>query len=81
MEGLLTFNETPAGMRLLGWLPPGTDDRAISDEAARRGVIVEPMSKHVDAGSGRRGFMFGYASYTAAQTRAAMRVLAAVIRQ
>ncbi|MEP7000460.1 MAG: PLP-dependent aminotransferase family protein, partial [bacterium] len=80
LAGLLTFNEAPAGMRLLGWLPPGSDDRAIAAEAARRGVVVEPMSKHLEAGSERRGLMFGYASYPAVQTRIAMRVLAQVIR-
>ncbi|MEP6619789.1 MAG: PLP-dependent aminotransferase family protein [bacterium] len=80
LGGLLTFNEAPAGMRLLGWLAPGLDDRAMAAEAERRGVVVEPMSKHLEVGSPRRGFMFGYASYNVTQTRAAMRVLAAVIR-
>lgn len=81
LGALLTFDDAPAGMRLLGWLPDGVDDRAIAQEVSRRGVVVEPMSKHVEAGSPRRGFMFGYASYSAAQTRAAMRVLAVVIRE
>ncbi len=81
LDGLLSFDPAPAGMRLLGWFPSSYDDRGIADEAARRGVVVEPMSKHLEAGSTRRGFMFGYASYSALQVRAAMRVLAAVIRE
>jgi GntR family transcriptional regulator/MocR family aminotransferase len=80
LDGLLTFNELPAGMRLLGWLPPGSDDVAISEEAARRGVVVAPLSRQLEVGSERRGFMFGYAAYSAAQTRVALRVLAQVIR-
>jgi GntR family transcriptional regulator/MocR family aminotransferase len=80
LGGLLTFNEAPAGMRLLGWLPPGSDDTAMAAEAARRGVVVVPMSRHLEVGSTRRGFMFGYAPYTVAQTRAGLRVLADVIR-
>jgi GntR family transcriptional regulator/MocR family aminotransferase len=79
LDGLLTFNEAPAGMRLLGWLPHGSDDVAMAAEAARRGVAVVAMSRHLEVGSTRRGFMFGYAPYTVAQTRAAMRVLADVI--
>jgi len=80
LGGLLTFNEAPAGMRLLGWLAPGTDDVAVAAEAGRRGVVVVPMSKHLEVGSTRRGLMFGYAPYTVAQTRAALRILADVIR-
>lgn len=45
-----------------GLLQELLDDRAIAAEAERRGVVAEPMSKHLEAGSTRRGFMFGHES-------------------
>ncbi|MBV9881099.1 MAG: PLP-dependent aminotransferase family protein [Gemmatirosa sp.] len=80
LAGLVTFEAIPAGIRLLGWLPPDVSDRAVAAEAARRGVVVEPLSPQLGSAVQPPGLMFGYVTYGAAETRAAMRTLAAVIR-
>ena len=40
LEGLLEVAPSAAGMHLVGWLEPGTDDRAAAGRAAREGVEV-----------------------------------------
>jgi GntR family transcriptional regulator/MocR family aminotransferase len=80
LDGLVRFEESPAGMRLIGWLPPGSDDRAIAAEAARRGVVVAPLSPQLGSAPRRPGLIVGYVAYAPAETREAMRVLAAAIR-
>ena len=80
LAGLVTVDAAPAGMHVIGLLPPGVSDVAVAEEARRRGVIVEPLSKHLGTAPGSAGLLFGYAAYTPAQMRGAMRALAAAIR-
>jgi GntR family transcriptional regulator/MocR family aminotransferase len=81
LAGLVTFDETPAGLRMLGWLPSGISDRLVVAEAARSGVMVESLSYRSDERALPPALAFGFAPYTVAQTRAAMRTLAGVIRR
>jgi len=81
LDGLVTFDEAPAGLRLLGWLPPDVDDQEIVREAARRGVVLESLSYRAPLGMLPPALSFGFAPYGAAQTRAGMRTLAEVIRR
>lgn len=54
-----------AGLHAAVELPPGTDEHAVVDAAARRGVRVEPMSRHrFDAKAGPPGLLLGYGSMT-----------------
>ena len=80
LAGLVTVEPAPAGMCLIGRLAPEMNDRAVAAEARRRGVIVEPLSSHLGAASAGPALMFGYAAYTPAHMRVAMRALAAAIR-
>jgi GntR family transcriptional regulator / MocR family aminotransferase len=80
LAGLVTVDTAAAGMHVVGLLPPEVSDVAVADEARRRGVIVEPMSPHLGVASGGPGLLLGYAAYTPAQMRGAMRALAAAIR-
>jgi GntR family transcriptional regulator / MocR family aminotransferase len=80
LAGLVTIDAVPAGLHLVGWLPPDVNDCAVAEEARRRGVTVVAMSPQLGAASGGPGFMFGYAAYTPTQMRGAMRSLAAAIR-
>ncbi|MEP6729152.1 MAG: PLP-dependent aminotransferase family protein [bacterium] len=80
LDGLLTFDEAPAGMRLIGWLPAGANDQRIAEEAVRRGVVVEALSRTVGNDELPPGLIFGFVAYSTTQTRSAMRVLAGVIR-
>ena len=81
LDGLVTFDDVPAGLRVLGWLPAHLSDREVATEAARRGVVLESLSYRSAEGTLPPGLSFGFAPYTAAQTRAGMRTLADVIRR
>ena len=47
------------GMHSVLWLAPGIDDQAISNQAARAGVAVRPVSCMYAEGSGRSGLILG----------------------
>jgi len=81
LDGLITFDEAPVGLILLGWLPPQLSDREVATEAARRGVVLETLSYRSAEGTLPPALSFGFAPYTQAQTRAGMRTLADVIRR
>jgi GntR family transcriptional regulator/MocR family aminotransferase len=49
-----------AGMHVLLRLPPGVDDRRVTAEAEREGVLVVPLSTYQLAPSGRGGLVAGY---------------------
>jgi GntR family transcriptional regulator/MocR family aminotransferase len=44
LEGLLRIEESPAGMQLLAWLPPGANDKKAAECAANEGVNTIPLS-------------------------------------
>lgn len=45
LAGVLDLRPDPAGLHLVGWLPPGLDDLVAADAAAARGVEVFPLSR------------------------------------
>ncbi|HEY7861911.1 MAG TPA: PLP-dependent aminotransferase family protein [Gemmatimonadaceae bacterium] len=80
LGGLITVDAAPAGMWLVGWLPRDMSDLEVVEEAGRRGVVLVAMSPYLGGTGHGPGLLFGYAPYTAAQMRVAMRELASVIR-
>jgi GntR family transcriptional regulator/MocR family aminotransferase len=77
-------NAAPAGsgMHLVGWLPPELDDADVSRRAASRSVDAIPLSAFaVGRGAGRPGVLLGYAHVDRATMFAAVRRLAAAIRE
>jgi GntR family transcriptional regulator/MocR family aminotransferase len=48
-------------MHLVGWLPPGKDDRRAASLAAQRGIQVLPISSYSLEPLSRGGLVFGYA--------------------
>jgi GntR family transcriptional regulator/MocR family aminotransferase len=81
LAGLLDVRAHGAGMHVIGWLPAGVDDVAVSRAAAKRGVVVRPLSAHYVAVPKRSGLLLGYTSVTPAQLRDGVRVLASVLRE
>lgn len=77
---LLQVRAAPAGMHLVGWLPPGVSDRRVAAAAARRGVMVEPLSHRRPSPSAAPGLILGYVAFHADETRRALGELAAAIR-
>jgi GntR family transcriptional regulator/MocR family aminotransferase len=51
-----------AGLHLVTWLPPGLDEAAVVDAAARAGVGVEGVTPYRISRPGPGGLIFGYAT-------------------
>jgi GntR family transcriptional regulator/MocR family aminotransferase len=77
LEGRLEVRPADAGMHLVGWLPPGANDRAASRAAASRGVLVSPLSHYyLSQNPHRPGLLLGYAAIPSTAMRRGMRELA-----
>ncbi|MGJ5816666.1 PLP-dependent aminotransferase family protein [Paludibaculum fermentans] len=76
LGGLLELSPAAAGMHLVGWLPPGIDDRAASRCALEAGVEAQAISAYCLAEPARRGLMLGYAGYSSAALKRAAGQLA-----
>ncbi len=61
LGGLLEVHAPEAGMHLVGWLPPGKDDRRAASLAAQRGIQVLPISSYSLEPLSRGGLGFGFA--------------------
>lgn len=81
LHGLMRVDPVDAGMRVIGWLPERVSDGAVRAEAARRGVMVDSLSRHyLEARAARQGLVLGFAGYDRASTRAGLRKLREAIR-
>jgi GntR family transcriptional regulator/MocR family aminotransferase len=74
--GRLEVSPNATGLHLIGWLPEGVDERAVSRRAAAYGVEARPLSTYRVEPGGRGGLVLGYAGYDPRQIRRAMRLLA-----
>jgi GntR family transcriptional regulator/MocR family aminotransferase len=68
-------------MHLVLWLAKGTDDRAVAELAARRGVTVRAVSPMFARGTGRPGLILGFGGFGNAQMKAAAQRLAALVNE
>jgi len=80
LGSLLRVDASPAGMRLLGWLPRGVSDRRVAAEAARRGVSVIALSSLRTVPSDDNALVLGFAPFTPTEMRRALRALGDAIR-
>lgn len=75
LAGQLEIEVLNAGLHLIGWLPPGSDDRAVADSARRHGLLPRPMSDFLAGGSPRPALMLGFSNLTEAQMPASIEAL------
>ena len=68
-----------AGLHLVGFLDPSTDDRAVNRAAADLGVEAPPLSTYYRARPPRPGLILGYAGVPEPQIDAALRGLCRAI--
>lgn len=61
LGGLLTVSTPAVGMHLVGWLPPGEDDRRAAELADAAGITVVPVSRFALEPLPRGGLVFGFA--------------------
>jgi len=64
LDGLLNVLPADGGMHLLGWLPPGIDDREASRRAAGDGIEALPLSDFSLLRQRRGALLLGYSSLT-----------------
>jgi GntR family transcriptional regulator / MocR family aminotransferase len=60
--GWLEVAPADAGMHLVGWLPEGSDDRAVSRRAAAAGINAPPLSVYSRGASARPALLLGYSA-------------------
>jgi GntR family transcriptional regulator/MocR family aminotransferase len=76
----LRLQSAPNGLRLVGFLSSDICDRKVTAEAARRGVVVAPLTGHCIGNAEETGLILGYAAFRPHETRRALRQLADAIR-
>nr|HET6902593.1 PLP-dependent aminotransferase family protein [Ktedonobacteraceae bacterium] len=81
LGGLLEVRAPEAGLNLVGWLPPGKDDRRASRLAAQVGIEVMPISTFSLEPLPRGGLLFGYARTDEESIPLQVRTLAAALEQ
>ncbi len=81
LAGLIEVVPHEAGMHLVAWLPPQSNDREISRRAARLGVEALALSSFALAHRQRPGLLLGYACTNEDQIRAGVRLLARAISE
>jgi len=81
LAGLLEVQPVEAGPYVIGWLPEGVDDGDVARQAARHDVTVLPLSAYGVEPLARGGLLLGYAAVETQEMPAAVRRLAAAIRE
>ncbi len=81
LGGLLEVHAPDAGMHLVGWLPPGKDDRRAAKLAAQVGIQVLPISTYSLEPLSRGGLVFGYAGTDEEAIPHEVKTLAAALEQ
>jgi GntR family transcriptional regulator/MocR family aminotransferase len=65
-----------AGLHLVAYLPPGLDEPALVDAAARQGVTVHGLAPYRLSREGRPGLVFGYAGLDEAEVERGVALVA-----
>jgi GntR family transcriptional regulator / MocR family aminotransferase len=81
LGGRLEIVTTVTGMRTVGWLPTGEDDRSIQSKANAQGLELAALSSFTLRHPIRSGLMLGFAGCSPAELRRGVGVLAAVLER
>ncbi len=81
LGGLVELAPAEAGMHLVGWLPAGMDDGALSDRLAAEGIDTLPLSRHSIGPCERGALLLGYAAYDRKAIRRGVERMAAVLER
>ena len=80
LADLLELAPQEAGLHVVGWLPPGVDDRLAAERAAKHGVEVLPISACATNPLPRGGLLLGYGALDEPAIREGIRRLARALR-
>lgn len=81
MSEMLEAWGAEAGMHTIAWLPPNVEDSRVTEEAAKNGLNVLPVSGFALRRLPRGGLLLGYAGFRTEVIKKAMRQLDATIRR
>ena len=76
LSGFLEVLPSVAGMHLVGWLDPTTDEGPVAARAARVGAEVRSLSAHALQAWPRPGLLLGYTAWTTQEIQYGVRRLA-----
>lgn len=76
---LLEIPSAATGMHVVGFLPEGTDDVDVTQQAAQAGVVVAPLSSFRRESVGRPGLLLGYTGFDGRQIRDGLAKLSRVL--
>ena len=76
VKGVLEIAPSDGGMHVVGWLPPGVNDRSASHTAGTHGVYASPLSACALGRLTRGGLLLGFAAFSPRQIREAVTRLA-----
>jgi GntR family transcriptional regulator / MocR family aminotransferase len=79
LAGLLDVKRADAGMHLVGWLPDGVSDHAISRKAAEQNLKLAPISAYSAKKMPRGGLILGYTAFEKNQIKEGVRRLKAIL--
>jgi GntR family transcriptional regulator/MocR family aminotransferase len=80
LGGLLHVPPADAGMHLVGWLPEGVDDQAVSRRAAAQGIVAVPLSAYTLAAHCPPALVLGYTALNERAIHSSIRRLAGVLK-
>jgi GntR family transcriptional regulator/MocR family aminotransferase len=79
LKGRLEVAPAEAGMHLIGWLPPGIDDRDVSRRAAEANLKIARLSAYCIDQKLRGGLLLGYTAFNEKQIRQGVKKLGRVL--
>ncbi len=79
--GIIEAAADPAGMSLVGWLPPGVSDLHLAEKLAAAGIYAPPLSYFAMEPQPRGALMLGYTGFTPARIRFSAKKLGSTVRE
>jgi GntR family transcriptional regulator/MocR family aminotransferase len=79
LAGLLDVKKADAGMHVVGWLPVGVSDQAISRKGAEQHLKLAPISAYCVKKLRRGGLILGYTAFEKNQIKEGVKKLKAIL--
>lgn len=79
LAGLLDVKRADAGMHVVGWLPEGVSDKAISRKGAEQNLKLAPISAYSGKKMPRGGLILGYTAFEKNQIKEGVKRLKAIL--
>jgi len=79
LAGLLEVKKADAGMHVVGWLPEGVSDKAISRKAAEQNLKLAPISAYCAKELSRGGLILDYTAFEKNQIKEGVKRLKAIL--